>query len=75
MGFNITCIAIKSKNKTKILQGLRLKGSGKQPDSVVPGSGEITGGLLQNGWYLILDATWKLLENQQLLEELLNLRR
>ncbi|MCA9816788.1 MAG: hypothetical protein KC652_16855 [Cyanobacteria bacterium HKST-UBA01] len=72
MGFNITCIAIKSKNKTKILQGLRLKGSGKQPDSVVPGSGEITGGLLQNGWYLILDATWKLLENQQLLEELSN---
>lgn len=72
MGFNITCIAIKSKNKTKILQGLRLKGSGKQPDNVVPGSGEITGGLLQNGWYLILDATWKLLENQQLLEELSN---
>lgn len=68
MGFNSTIIAIKSRNKSKILKTLKLKSLPNKPE--FPDCGDLTGGFTNNGWYIIFDKHWKLIENMELLKKL-----
>ena len=71
MGFNCSCIAIKNDNEAEVLEFLGLIKTYERPKGFYAKSSkkEIVGGIASTGWYLVLDSTWQIFQNKQLVSQ------